>query len=36
MLDNGNKDNNDDNKIIRISKLIIIEDEKLFLNDEWH
>ena len=27
MLNNGNKDNNDDNRIIRISKLIIIEDE---------
>jgi hypothetical protein len=30
MLNNGNKDNNDENKIIRISKLIIMEDENYF------
>jgi hypothetical protein len=30
MLNNGNKDYNDDNRIIRISKLIIIEDENYF------
>ena len=30
MLNNGDKDNNDNYKIIRISKLVIIDDENYF------